>query len=75
MSGKQNNIVWLSGFGPRLRRVRYSFLMPIDKTLARSECFEPGMKLYSYKCLFNERPVLLAFLDGKNRFNKTEDEK
>ena len=58
-------------FNGKIRQKKYSFYMPIDKTLVRDFDKRKGDQVYYYKCRTKKgRPVIIAFMDGKNKFGR-----
>lgn len=69
----KDEFIFISGFKGKIRQKKYSFYQPMDKTIIRNLDKRNGDVVFYYYCTTkNSRPVIIAYLDGKNRFGQTE---
>ena len=64
---------WFTGWVAKARKLKGTFYISIDKGVTRAVRLEKGDRLYAYRGEDeNERPVMIVYLDLKNRFGEVE---
>tara|TARA_B100000315_G_C14347874_1_gene482619 strand:+ start:327 stop:524 length:198 start_codon:yes stop_codon:yes gene_type:complete len=63
MKIKFQNIEWKS----KISQKRVTFSISINKLVVRGCGLEKGQTLHCYLCENNKRPIMVVYLDGKNK--------